>query len=150
VLAEGHKWHTYPAVSAGWNISNESFMQNIAAINALKLRAGYGQTSNQAIDPYKTFGLLGTRDYNFGSMFTTGYLVSELPNPNLGWEYSSTWNFGMDFGVLNNRLSGTVEYYITDTKDILLPVTLPATRCDTMMANVGEMQKKGLEFCSTA
>ncbi len=146
VLAEGEKWHTYPAVSLGWNIGNESFMQNITAINALKLRAGYGQTSNQAIDPYKTFGLLGTRDYNFGSEFTTGYLVSELPNLNLGWEYSSTWNYGVDFGLFNDRLSGTIEYYITNTKDILLPITLPATNgVTTMMANVGEMQNKGVE-----
>lgn len=146
VLAEGEKWHTYPAVSLGWNIGNESFMQNITAINALKLRAGYGQTSNQAIDPYKTFGLLGTRDYNFGSEFTTGYLVSELPNLNLGWEYSSTWNYGVDFGLFSDRLSGTIEYYITNTKDILLPITLPATNgVTTMMANVGEMQNKGVE-----
>ncbi len=147
VLAEGHKWHTYPAVSAGWNIGNESFMQNIAAITSLKLRAGYGQTSNQAIDPYQTLGLLGTRDYNFGNLFNTGYLVNQLSNYDLGWEYSTTWNFGVDFGLLNNRLSGTVEYYMTDTKDILLPVTLPPTNgVTTMMANVGEMQNKGLEF----
>jgi TonB-linked SusC/RagA family outer membrane protein len=147
VLAEGEKWHTYPAVSAGWNISNESFMQNITAVNSLKLRVGYGQTSNQAIDPYKTYGLLGTRDYNFGAAYATGYIVNELPNPILGWEYSETWNFGLDFSTLSNRLSGTVEYYLTSTKDLLLPLSLPATNgVTTIMSNIGEMQNKGIEI----
>jgi TonB-linked SusC/RagA family outer membrane protein len=147
VLAEGEKWHTYPAVSLGWNIGNESFMDNIAAVNALKLRAGFGQTSNQSVDPYKTLGVLGTRDYNYGTTYATGYVVSELPNYNLGWEYSTTWNFGVDFGLFNDRLTGTVEYYMTTTKDILLPITLPATNgVTTMMANVGEMENKGIEL----
>lgn len=146
VLAEGHKWHTYPAVSAGWNIANESFMQDVAPVSALKLRVGYGQTSNQAIDPYKTYGLLGTRDYNFGSAYGTGYLVNELPNPVLGWEFSETWNYGLDFGLLYDRISGTVEYYTTTTKDLLLPLSLPATNgVTTIMSNIGEMQNKGVE-----
>ncbi len=147
VLAEGHKWHTYPAVSAGWNIANETFMQNVDPVSALKLRVGYGQTSNQAIDPYKTFGLLGTRDYNFGSAYATGYLVNELPNPVLGWEFSETWNYGLDFGLFFDRISGTVEYYKTITKDLLLPLSLPATNgVTTIMSNIGEMENKGVEI----
>lgn len=147
-LAEGHKWHSYPAVSVGWNIKNESFMQDITAINTLKLRMGYGQTSNQSVDPYATLGLLSTRAYNFGNdTYSTGYYVSTLPNPNLGWEYSVTSNYGLDFSVLKNRLSGTMEYYVTNTKDILLSVNLPSTSgVSSFMANVGEMQNKGLEF----
>ncbi len=147
-LAEGHKWHTYPAVSAGWNISNESFMKGIKAIDKLKLRAGYGQTSNQAIAPYATLGRLSTRPYNFGNNnYAVGYYVSQLPNENLGWEYSVTGNFGLDFAVLNNRLSGTVEYYVTNTKDILLGVNLPSTSGVTSYtANIGETQNKGWEF----
>jgi TonB-linked SusC/RagA family outer membrane protein len=147
-LAPGHKWHTYPAVSAGWNIGNESFMQGIEAINKLKLRAGYGQTSNQSVAPYKTLGLLSTRPYNFGSNnYAVGYYVSELPSPGLGWEYSTTWNYGLDFAILNNRLSGTVEYYVTNTKDLLQRVGLPATAgVGSYTANVGETQNKGWEF----
>ncbi len=146
-LAEGHKWHSYPAVSAGWNISNESFMQDVALVNLLKLRVGYGQTSNQAIDPYATLGRLSTRPYNFGDAYSMGYYVSELPNTNLGWEYSETWNFGLDFGLLKNRLSGTVEYYVQNTKDILLRVSLPNTSgVGSYMANIGETQNKGLEL----
>ena len=146
-LAPGRKWHTYPAVSAGWNIKNESFMQSVSAIDMLKLRIGYGQTSNQAINPYQTLGRLSTRPYNFGSTFSTGYYVSQLPNSNLGWEFSITWNYGLDISLLNNRISATVEYYVTNTKDILLSVSLPPTSgVSSYMANIGETQNKGIEL----
>jgi TonB-linked SusC/RagA family outer membrane protein len=146
-LAEGHKWHTYPAVSVGWNIKNESFMQNISAIDRLKIRVGYGQTSNQAVGAYSTLGRLSSRNYNFGTTYATGYYVTQLPNPDLGWEYSQTWNFGLDFTILKNRLSGTVEYYITDTKDLLLSLGLPQTSGVTSYtANIGETQNKGFEI----
>lgn len=147
-LAEGHKWHTYPAISAGWNIANESFMKNATFINSLKLRAGFGQTSNQAIAPYATLGLLNTRPYNFGpTSYATGYYVSQLPNPDLGWEFSETWNFGLDFSILKNRLSGTIEYYVTNTKDILLSLGLPPTSgVAGYTGNIGETQNKGFEL----
>jgi TonB-linked SusC/RagA family outer membrane protein len=146
-LAEGHKWHTYPAVSVGWNIKNESFMKNIALINMLKLRVGYGQTSNQSVDPYATLGLLSTRPYNFGTAYSTGYYVSTLPNPDLGWEYSKTWNYGLDFALLKNRLSGTIEYYVTNTEDVLLNVNLPNTSgVSSYTGNIGSTRNKGIEF----
>ena len=146
-LAEGHKWHTYPAVSVGWNVKNESFMKNINWLDQLKLRAGYGETSNQAVAPYSTLGRLNTRPYNFGDTNATGYYVSTLPNPDLGWEYSTTKNYGIDFGFFNNRLSGTAEYYVTDTKDILLNVSLPPTAgVGSYTANIGQTQNKGVEF----
>ncbi|NLU37499.1 MAG: TonB-dependent receptor [Bacteroidales bacterium] len=147
-LADGYKWHSYPAFSAGWNIKNEDFMSDVNLINQLKLRVGYGQTSNQSVLPYKTLGRLATRPYNFGDDdYATGYYVSELPNPKLGWEYSETWNFGVDFSLFNNRLSGTAEYYIQDTKDILLSVGLPPTSgVSSYMANIGETQNKGFEL----
>ncbi len=146
-LAPGHQWHSYPAVSAGWNIANESFMNGLDEISLLKLRVGYGETSNQAVDPYKTLGLLSTRPYNFGGDFVTGYYVSELPNPNLGWEFSKTWNYGLDFGLFNNRLSGTLEYYVQNTNNVLLGVNLPPTAgVGSYTANIGETQNKGFEL----
>ncbi|MGN6267167.1 MAG: SusC/RagA family TonB-linked outer membrane protein [Ginsengibacter sp.] len=147
-LAPGHQWHTYPAVSAGWNITNESFMGNVSWLNSLKLRAGYGQTSNQAILPYATLGTLDTRPYNFGEdTYATGYYVNRLPNPNLGWEYSETWNYGVDFSLFKSRLSGTIEYYTTNTKDLLLDVSLPSTAgVPVYTANVGQTQNKGIEI----
>ncbi|AKD02267.1 TonB-dependent receptor [Pontibacter korlensis] len=147
-LAPGHKWHTYPAISAGWNIARESFMENVGLVDMLKLRAGYGQTSNQAINPYATLGRLGTRPYNFGpDTYETGVYVTELPNSGLGWEFSETWNYGLDFAILNNRLSGTIEYYVTNTNNILLRVGLPPTAgVGSYVANIGETQNKGLEL----
>jgi len=147
-LAPGHKWHTYPAVSVGWNITNESFMRNAPIINNLKLRVGYGQTSNQAIAPYATLGRLDTRPYNFGpSSYSTGFFVSQLPNPDLGWEFSKTLNFGLDFSLLKNRLSGTIEYYVTKTEDILLGLGLPPTSgVSGYTANIGSTENKGFEL----
>lgn len=146
-LAEGHKWHPYYAVSAGWNIKNESFLKDVDWLDALKLRAGYGQTSNQAVAPYATLGRLSTRQYNFGTTYSTGYYVSQLPNTNLGWEYSETMNFGVDFGFFKNRLTGSFEYYQTKTKDILLGLSLPSTSgVSGYTANIGQTQNKGFEF----
>lgn len=146
-LAPGHKWHTYPAISAGWNITKEAFMEDVNWLNNLKVRVGYGQTSNQSVPSYKTLGLLGTRPYNFGNTNAVGYYVSELPNPNLGWEYSETWNYGLDFSLFNHRLSGTFEYYVQNTKDLLLSVGLPSTSgVGSYMANVGKSQNKGFEL----
>ncbi len=147
-LAPGKKWHTYPALSVGWNIAKESFMQNITAINTLKLRVGFGQTSNQAIAPYSTLGRLDTRPYNFGpSTYSTGFYVSQLPNVDLGWEFSKTLNFGLDFSAFKNRLSGTIEYYITKTEDILLGLSLPPTSgVSGYTANIGSTQNKGFEL----
>ena len=148
-LAEGHKWHTYPAVSAGWNIARESFMENATWIDNLKLRVGYGETSNQAINPYSTLGGLAIRNYNFGNgtNYKAGYYVNALPNPDLGWEYSKTWNFGLDFSFFNGRLSGSFEYYIQKTRDILLDVSLPSTSgVSSYTGNIGKTENKGWEF----
>lgn len=147
-LAKGHQWHTYPAVSAGWNIGQESFMDDLEWLDILKVRVGYGQTSNQAVAPYSTWGKLSTRPYNFGPTgYATGYYVSALPNYDLGWEYSSTWNFGLDFTLLGGRLLGTFEYYIQKTSDLLQSVNLPSTSgVSSYVGNVGKTENKGVEF----
>ncbi len=146
-LAPGHKWHTYPAVSVGWNVANESFMKNIKPINTLKLRAGFGQTSNQAIPVYSTLGSLSQRPYNFGTAYAVGYYVSQLPNAGLDWEYSKTFNVGLDFTLLHNRLSGTIEYYSTKTEGVLQSVGLPPTSgVSSVVQNIGKTQNKGIEF----
>ncbi len=147
-LAPGHKWNTYPAVSVGWNLMNEPFMKGITAIDRLKIRVGYGQTSNQSVNPYQTLGLLNTRPYNFGDTnYAIGYYVSQLPSPSLGWEYSQTWNYGLDFSVLKNRINGTFEYYVTNTNDILLDIALPPTSgVGSYTANIGQTQNKGWEL----
>ena len=147
VLAKGHQWHTYPAVSAGWNIAREEFMDKYTWLDNLKLRVGYGETSNQAVSAYSTLGGLGIRNYNFANDYYAGYYVNALPNPELGWEYSKTWNFGLDFSLFNGRLSGSFEYYIQKTNDILLYVNLPSTSgVSGFTGNIGKTQNKGWEF----
>ncbi|SEM29661.1 TonB-linked outer membrane protein, SusC/RagA family [Chryseobacterium taichungense] len=146
-LAPGNKWHTYPALSLGWNVTNESFMQNIKALNLLKFRAGWGQTSNQAVSPYSTMGRLNVAPYNFGGTGSTGVYGDQAPNPGLGWEYSRTQNYGVDFGLFNNRLSGSVEYYKTHTVDLLTQKSLPSSSgWGSIVSNVAETENKGLEL----
>ena len=152
-LAPGHQWHTYPAVSVGWNIHKESFMAGTRSwLDELKIRIGYGETSNQAISPYATLGSLSTTVYNFGDeKYATGYYVSTLPNSELGWEYSKTWNYGLDWSVLNGRVRGTMEYYSVKTNDILLSLGLPSTAgVGSYTANIGATQNKGFEFTMNA
>ncbi len=152
VLAEGHKWHSYPAASLGWVASQESFLQNATWLDFLKLRAGYGQTSNQAVNPYQTLGSLSNAYYNFGSDNVSGYYVSSLPNDELGWEFSETYNFGLDFHVLNSRLSGSIEYYQQHTKDVLVAQSLPVTSgvTEDFLTNAGETKNKGFELSLNA
>lgn len=157
-LAEGNKWFDYPAISAGWLVTDERFMENIRALSLLKLRVGWGKTSNQAIDPYQSLGLVNNSNgltaggnvirYNYGPTIVTGYNVVTLPNPGLKWEFTKTTNIGLDFGILNNRITGTVEFYNSKTVDILYSVNLPVTSgvAGAFLTNIGEMENKGVEF----
>ncbi len=157
-LAKGNKFHEYTAVSAGWNIANESFMNRMSAVSELKLRAGYGQTSNQSINPYASLGLVNNSNgltapgnvirYNYGPTIVTGYQVITLPNPSLQWEYTKMLNVAVDFGFLNNRITGSLEYYHANTDKILYGVSLPPTSgvSGSYQTNIGEMENKGFEF----
>jgi len=145
-LSPGYKWHTYPAVSAGWNLHKEAFMEDVDWVNNLKVRLGWGQTSNQSVDPYATLGLLSVRPYNFGTATTIGAYVSSVPNDGLGWEYSRTSNVGIDFTILNQRLTGSIDYYQVDTNDLLMRVNLPSTSgVASYWANIGKSQNRGIE-----
>ena len=153
VLAPGNQWVTYPALSLGWNIANEKFMQNVAAISSLKLRAGWGISSNAGIGAYTTLGSLGNNFYNFGSgsaigvNYVNGYLINTSPNPNLTWEKTTGINIGLDFGLLKNRITGSVDFYKNNTTDILLNRELPRSNgVNSILVNVGETSNYGLEF----
>jgi len=153
VLALGNKWVTYPAFSVGWNIDKEKFMQNVKIVNALKLRVGYGISSSQGINPYQTYGTLTNNFYNYGQGTTSlvnyynGYLINTLPNPDLTWEKTKGLNIGVDFGILNNRISGSIEYYSTHTVGILLQKSLPGSQgANSVLTNAGETKSSGMEF----
>ena len=131
VLSPGNQWVTYPAISVGWNLDQEEFMKDLTAISSLKLRAGWGISSNAGINPYTTLGSLTANFYNFGAgstvgtNYVNGYLLNTSPNPELTWEKTEGLNLGVDFALFNNRLSGSIEYYKTKTSDILLQRNLP-------------------------
>ncbi len=153
VLSPGNQYFTYPAFSLGWNVSNEKFMNRISLISNLKLRGGWGKTSNQGINPYATLGLLSSgpnNTYNFGQSAAgqqAGYLVTSLANKSLKWQSTSQWNVGLGFAVLKNRLSGSIDIYGQKTNDILLPLQLPPSNgAGSTIKNLGKTQGHGLEL----
>lgn len=151
VLAPGHKWKTYFALSSGWNIINEQFMSDQNVFSNLKLRAGFGQTASQAIDPYQTLGSLAQNKYNFGDENAFGYYVMNLANPELTWEPTNTWNIGLDFGLLDDRITGSVEWYRQKSYDLLYDKSLPPTSGvpGRVVVNEGKTQNSGMEFSLT-
>ncbi|HQH40979.1 MAG TPA: SusC/RagA family TonB-linked outer membrane protein, partial [Bacteroidales bacterium] len=145
--ANTSKYGLFPSVAVGWNIANESFMKNLKAINQLKLRVSYGETGNQAIGVNQTVTTASTVKYPFGGTALTGVLFSTMGNGNLNWETTTGVNVGLDFGLFQNRVSGTAEVYKTQTRDILLRRNLPAiTGYNNVWANLGRMQNIGLDF----
>jgi len=148
-LGANNKWGFFPSASAAWLISNESWMKSQKVVNNLKLRAGYGVTGNQdAISPYKSLKLMspnGTTNYNGNTVVT--YALDSNPNPDLKWETKYTFDAGVDFGLWNNRLSGTVDVYFSRTKDLLYTYTVPVPpfAYTTLLANMGEMTNNGVE-----
>lgn len=152
-LAEGNKWFLYPAAAVAWNISNESFMENSTTLSTLKLRLGWGRTSNQAISPFQSLGRLSSINYSYGpDGGELGYYVTNLPNEDLTWEFTSTINFGLDFGLLEDRISGSIEVYQQDTEDILQNRTLPIMSgvSGSFQQNIGSTVNKGLEVTLNA
>lgn len=152
------KWHSYPAVAVGWNLSNESFLKDKDIVSQMKLRVGYGQTSNQAVDPYTTRGGVtnanGDRPikYNYGGTKVSGYIPNRIPDESLDWEYTNTFNVGLDFGLFEDRITGTVDYYNAQTRNLLYDFTLPITTGyeAPFQTNLGEMENKGIEVALSA
>ncbi len=150
-LAPGHQYLNYPAAAVAWNIQKESFMSGIEAISTLKLRIGAGRTASQSVNPYSTLGQLSKYPYNFGDTGLFGYGVTSLPSPNLSWETTTTYNFGLDFGILTNKITGSVDYYQSYTEGVLQQVALPATSGVTQVTqNVGKNEVKGFEVTLSA
>ncbi|PRD49205.1 SusC/RagA family TonB-linked outer membrane protein [Sphingobacterium haloxyli] len=147
VLAPGHKWHFYPSVALAWNVMDENFMQNVSWLNELKLRGGYGVTGNSAVNPYTSGGPLSRNPYVFGENAAIGYLPQLVRNPLLGWEQTAQYNVGIDFNVLNNRVSGSLEFYQGNTSDLLLTRSLPpVSGYVEKLENIGKTLNRGFEI----
>jgi len=147
VFGANNKWGYFPAVALGWNVHKEDFMGGFDKLSNLKLRASYGSVGNEAIPPYGSLSLADQRDYIFLGERISGFTPgTTLSNPNLKWETSTTLNLGVDFGFFKNRVSGTVEFYKTNTTDLLVNRQLNASIGYTRQPfNIGEVQNKGIE-----
>ncbi|MFY0650674.1 MAG: TonB-dependent receptor [Cyclobacteriaceae bacterium] len=147
VFGKNNKWATFPSVAVGWNIFREDFMDGISVVNNLKLRASYGSVGNQAIDPYESQALADQRDYLFNGVKRVGYVAgTDLPNPNLKWETSTTLNVALDFGLWTDRISGTVEYFDKRTTDLLVWRNISALGYNRTLDNIGEVKNAGIEL----
>ena len=147
-LAEGNKFDIFPSAALAWRINKEGFMQNFGWLNDLKLRVGMGVTGNSAIDAYKTKGRTSPLFYPIGGALNAGSLpVVELANKDLRWEKTTQFNVGLDFSIFKRRISGSIDVYSSQTKDLLMARSIPTvTGYATTFQNVGETANKGVDI----
>ncbi|MDE5941374.1 MAG: TonB-dependent receptor [Muribaculaceae bacterium] len=149
-FAPDHRWGYFPSVSAGWRISEEKFMQNTSTwLNQLKLRASYGSLGNNATTSYYMYqSLFATANYILNGSIAGGLAQTVLANPDLTWEKTYMTNIGIDFSLLSNRLSGSVDIYNKDTKGILISLPAPLEHGTSVVPNqnAGEVNNKGFEL----
>ncbi|EHQ29108.1 SusC/RagA family TonB-linked outer membrane protein [Mucilaginibacter paludis] len=154
-----HRYGYFPAVGAAWRIINEDFMKNYPVFSDLKLRAGYGVSGNSTgFDAFSAILIYGTPSSGNSKYLNNGTISNAVnavrnENPDLKWESTATTNIGLDFALLKNRISGSVDYYIKKTSDLIddaLPVSATEFQYTTYTANVGKMTNKGIEFTLNA
>ena len=154
VFGKNNKWGTFPSASFAWRVSEEPFLHNSKVLSDLKLRIGYGVVGNQdGIGPYKSIALYGRSDqYWDNGQWHNSYKYAQNDNPNLKWEQTASFNPGVDFAFFNGRLSGTFDYYIKKTSDLLYTysVPVPPFLYPTILANAGDMSNKGFEMLINA
>ena len=147
VLAEGSKGAWFPAVSAAWQIDREDFFGGQSVLNSAKLRVGLGKVGNASIAPYQTGGPLAFTNYNWGNgVAAIGTAPSTFKTPNLGWEKTTTANIGLDFGLLRNKIIGTIDFYKSETTDQLQQKSIPAANgVPSVYFNLGQVNNNGIE-----
>ncbi|MFT3949585.1 MAG: TonB-dependent receptor [Agriterribacter sp.] len=141
-----NRWGSFPSASVGWRLSDEKFMENVSFISDLKLRASYGLTGNFKIPNYGSLGAMSYFAYVYGTTVVNGAAPTSRPNPNLSWEKTAQTNFGLDAAFFKNRVSLSLDYYNSNTKDLLLDVPVPlSTGFSTELINIGKVNNKGFE-----
>lgn len=147
VFAKSNKWGYFPSFSAAWRISEEKFMKNITPISNMKLRFGWGTVGNDRITNFLSMDLYTESKYGVGNKQTTVLTPKQLANKNLKWEGSTTANLGIDLGLFNNRLNITADFFLKNTKDLLLAQNLAyVTGFESQWQNIGQIQNKGIEL----
>ncbi|MBQ5509759.1 MAG: SusC/RagA family TonB-linked outer membrane protein [Prevotella sp.] len=160
-LADGHKWDFFPSAALAWRASEEDFLKNVSWLSNLKLRLGIGVTGNSSVAPYETKGDIQQVYLPFnGRDNVIGYTTNEpyytanqktMANPELGWEKTTQWNLGIDYGFLNSRIFGSLDFYWSRTNDLIMGVTIPTlTGFPSTTANVGKSKNHGVEFTLNA
>ena len=146
-FGSNNRWGTFPSFSAGWRISEESFVKSLHIFDDLKLRASYGFSGNNAIGNYRYVGLLSATNYVLGNAQVPGLSQSSFTNDNLGWETSKQFDLGLEMAFFNSRLQFTGDYYNRRNTDMLLNKAIPAvTGYTSAWVNVGELENKGIEL----
>ena len=141
------KWGTFPAVSGAWRASNEKFWNPNWTVNQAKLRISYGVNGSNSIPVNSAYGTLGNSNYSQDGALITGFVPTSTANDDLGWQKTDSWNFGVDLGFFNNRISLALDYYVKDIRDMLYQITLPADMGYTKgYTNVGNIRNKGIEL----
>lgn len=151
VLAKENKWNSFPSLAIGWKINEEKFMKNIPFINNLKIRASVGYTGNDNVTPYSSLSIIKKPTYyDFNNTLANGFIPSNLGNPELTWEKTKELNLGLDFGLANNRISGSVDVYDRLSENLLFQQALPLEiGIPTITSNVGSVSNKGIEIALT-
>ncbi|KAA5824833.1 TonB-dependent receptor [Algibacter amylolyticus] len=147
VFAEGNKYEFYPSIAGAWKISEESFMQDQSVFQDLKLRASYGKSGNQAIEPYRTKGILVEANTTINGLEQPGLTLGRPSNPNLIWETTNSLDIALEASLFGGRVFTELNYYYKKTNDLLLDVTIPRqTGFTSQLQNVGSLENKGWEF----
>ncbi len=147
-LSEGNKWASFPSGAIAWKMKDESFLKDVSQIDNLKLRISYGYTGNNNIAPYSTQSALNSQTYyDWDGTSANGFIPSAISNSKLTWERTREWNFGTDFGLFGNRISGEINVYDRLSKDLLMnrKLAIP-TGWANMIDNVGSVSNKGIEI----
>ena len=148
-LSEGNKWALFPSAAIAWRITEEDFAKNLDWLSNLKLRFSYGQAGNtNSVSPYASEGTIsGSVYYPFGTSTSVGNLPANIANPMLTWERTSEYNVGLDFGFLNQRIAGNIEYYNRTTNDLLMKRNIPVhLGYSSVTSNVGSVRNSGFEL----
>jgi len=148
-FGKGKKYGVFPSAGISWIMSEEDFLSSADFLENLKFRISWGQNGNRGVSPYSSLSKVSSTNYVFGDGqgSSVGLYTSSMANPNLGWETTRSTNIGIDFGLLSNRISGSIDYYRSRTSDLLLNQKIPNTNgFENFLRNVGETKNKGLEI----
>lgn len=146
-FGKNNKWGYFPAFSAAWRLNEEEFIKNLDLFSDLKLRVGYGLAGNNRIGSYKSLAIMSSVTAADGNGAQPGYASNQVPNPDLKWEANKTFNLGLDFGFLNQRITFSPEFYINSSSNLLLDAKLPySSGYQSMVINAGETRNIGIEL----